>query len=83
MHGPSNLQSFRRPPFIHAARRSGHALAVVSLPCPSSSRPSRLPATMRKLRLIELEQENTRLKKAVSDLTLDQLILQKAAKGNW
>ena len=31
-------------------------------------------------RLKELEQENTRLRKAVSDLTLDKLILQEAAK---
>jgi putative transposase len=33
-------------------------------------------------RMKELEQENTRLRKAVSDLTLDKLILQEAAKGN-
>lgn len=33
--------------------------------------------------LKELEQENTRLRRAVSDLTLDKLILQEAAKGNW
>ena len=34
-------------------------------------------------RLRELEQENTRLRKAVSDLTLDKLLLQEAAKGNF
>lgn len=34
-------------------------------------------------RLKELEQENTRLRKAVSDLTLDKMILQEAAKGNF
>jgi len=34
-------------------------------------------------RLKELEQENTRLRRAVSDLTLDKLILTKAAKGNF
>jgi len=34
-------------------------------------------------RLKELEQENTRLRKAVSDLTLDKLILQEAARGNF
>lgn len=34
-------------------------------------------------RLKELEQENSRLRKAVSDLTLDKLILQEAAKGNF
>ena len=34
-------------------------------------------------RLKELEKENTRLRKAVSDLTLDKLILQEAAKGNY
>ena len=33
-------------------------------------------------RLKELETENGRLRKAVSDLTLDKLILQEAAKGN-
>ena len=33
-------------------------------------------------RLKELEKENERLRKAVSDLTLDKLILQEAAKGN-
>ena len=33
-------------------------------------------------RLKELEIENTRLRKAVSDLTLDKLILKEAAKGN-
>ncbi len=31
----------------------------------------------------ELEQENTRLRKAISDLTLDKLILQEAARGNF
>ena len=35
------------------------------------------------LRLKELEQENTRLRKAVAELTLDKLILKEAAKGNW
>jgi transposase len=33
-------------------------------------------------RLKELEQENSRLRRAVSDLTLDKLILAEAAKGN-
>lgn len=33
-------------------------------------------------RLKELEQENAGLRRAVSDLTLDKLILQEAAKGN-
>jgi transposase-like protein len=30
-----------------------------------------------------LEKENMRLRKAVSDLTLDKLILQEASKGNF
>jgi putative transposase len=34
-------------------------------------------------RLKELEKENQRLRKAVSDLTLDKLILQEAAQGNY
>ena len=34
-------------------------------------------------RLKELELENSRLRKAVSDLTLDKLILQEAARGNF
>lgn len=31
----------------------------------------------------ELEQENTRLKKAVADLTLDKLLLREALEGNY
>jgi putative transposase len=34
-------------------------------------------------RLKELELENSRLRKAISDLTLDKLILTEAAKGNF
>jgi hypothetical protein len=34
-------------------------------------------------RLKELETENTRLRRAVSDLTLDKLILQEASRGNY
>jgi putative transposase len=34
-------------------------------------------------RLKELELENSRLRKAVSDLTLDKLILTEASKGNF
>lgn len=31
----------------------------------------------------DMEKENTRLRKAVADLTLDKLILQEAARGNF
>jgi transposase-like protein len=34
-------------------------------------------------RLKALETENSRLRRAVSDLTLDKLILQEAARGNY
>jgi cell division protein FtsB len=34
-------------------------------------------------RMKELEKENARLRRAVSDLTLDKLILQEAARGNF
>ena len=34
-------------------------------------------------RLKDLETENARLRKAVSDLTLEKLILKEAASGNW
>ena len=34
-------------------------------------------------RLKELETENARLGRAVSDLTLEKLILREAASGNW
>jgi hypothetical protein len=34
-------------------------------------------------RLKDLERENTRLKRAVADLTLDKLILKEAAEGNF
>jgi transposase-like protein len=34
-------------------------------------------------RLKDLETENMRLRRAISDLTLDKLILQEAARGNF
>ena len=34
-------------------------------------------------RMKELEKENARLRRAVSDLTLDKLILTEAARGNF
>ena len=34
-------------------------------------------------RMKELETENARLRKAIADLTLDKLILQEAARGNF
>ncbi|GJE77885.1 IS3 family transposase ISMex5 [Methylorubrum suomiense] len=34
-------------------------------------------------RMKDLELENQRLRKAIADLTLDKLILQEAAKGNF
>lgn len=34
-------------------------------------------------RLKELEKENSRLKRAVAELTLDKLILKEAAEGNF
>ena len=34
-------------------------------------------------RLKQLEQENSRLRRAVADLTLEKLVLKEAASGNW
>jgi hypothetical protein len=34
-------------------------------------------------RMKELERENSRLRRAVSDLMLDKLILQEAARGHY
>jgi hypothetical protein len=34
-------------------------------------------------RLKELERENTHLRRAVADLTLEKLVLKEAAEGNW
>lgn len=34
-------------------------------------------------RMKDLEKENARLRQAIADLTLDKLILQEAAKGNF
>ena len=39
--------------------------------------------TVQAKKLKELEKENQRLRRAVSDLTLDNLILKEAAKGNF
>jgi putative transposase len=41
-----------------------------------------MPVTQAR-RLKELEKENSRLKKAVAELTLDKLILKEAASGNF
>jgi transposase len=38
---------------------------------------------VKRLKDQDLETENTRLRRAVSDLTLDKLILQEAARGNF
>jgi hypothetical protein len=38
--------------------------------------------TDRTRRMKDLEKENLRLRRAISDLTLDKLILQEAARGN-
>ncbi len=40
-------------------------------------------STSQAKRLKKLEKENSRLRQAVSDLTLDKLILQEATKGNF
>ena len=34
-------------------------------------------------RLKELERENTRLRRAVADLTLEKLVIKEATEGNW
>ena len=34
-------------------------------------------------RIKDLEQENTRLRRAVSDLTIDKMILSEASRGNY
>jgi putative transposase len=62
-------------------------------PCGRSASPSRRTTRWRaefgglKLdqvkRLKELERENARLRKAVSDLTLEKVILKEAASGKW
>jgi len=39
------------------------------------------PSQMKRLK--ELEKENQRLRRVVSDLTLDKLILEEAARGNF
>ena len=39
--------------------------------------------TSQAMRLKELEQENSRLREVVSELTLDKLILQEAARGKF
>ena len=43
----------------------------------------RRPERRQVKRLKELEKENDRLRKAVSDLTLEKLILKEAASGNY
>ena len=49
----------------------------------SGGRDLRLTPAVASKRLKELEKENQRLRRAVSDLTLDKLILTEAARGNF
>lgn len=46
------------------------------------SRKRYTPEQIISMRLKDLERENLRLRKAVSDLTLDKLILKEALEGN-
>ena len=39
--------------------------------------------TVQARRMKDLEKENARFRRAISDLTLDKLILQEAARGNF
>ena len=57
-------------------------LALFSLALDTLLRASALLA-LRVKRLKDLETENARRRKAISDLTLDKLILQEAARGNY
>ncbi|CAH1650911.1 transposase [Hyphomicrobiales bacterium] len=41
------------------------------------------PKTDQVKRMKELEAENVRLRRTVTDLTLDKLILKEVASGNW
>ena len=69
-------------------RQGGHRLAAACAPCAET--PARWPATAGRLpddRVIEplkaLEAENARLRGAVADLTVDQLILKEVAEGKY
>ncbi len=80
---------------ITKLREAGVSLskgAMTAVPCRSLGVPEQAYHRWRKAyggmrkdqarRLKELKQENARLRKAVSDLTLDKLILQEGSRGN-
>ncbi len=50
------------------------------MPGAGGERADLLPVTQR---LKELEKQNQRLKQAVADLTVDNMILKEASKGNF
>jgi len=68
-------------------KTSSSAFQKPSAPSPTAisgatARPRALKSDQVK-RLKDLEKENERLRKAVSDLTLEKLILREAASGNF
>ena len=60
------------PPFVHLHVHSEYS--ILDGAC-------RIKPLMKRLK--ELERENARLRKAVSDLTLDKVILKEAASGKY
>ena len=58
-----------------------HAVSPTDRPCARSMFCWRKGDQVKRLK--ELEKENDRLRKAVSELTLEKLILKEAASGNF
>lgn len=59
---------------------------TMTVSCPLLSGPSNMRVwikTDQARRMKDLEKENLRLRRAISDLTLDKLILQEATRGNF
>jgi transposase-like protein len=70
----------------HCSADAGHAVRQIGITQQTYYRWRKLYGGMGReqlKRLKELEKENQRLRRAVSNLTLDKLILTEAAQGNY
>ena len=81
--GPSTAEACRRIAVNEQTFGSRHAPGMAALPQYRWRKEYGRLKTDQARRMKDLEKENLRLRRAISDLTLDKLILQEAARGNF
>ncbi len=81
--GASAAEACRRIAVSEQTFGSGHGTGMAALPQYRWRKEYGGLKTDQARRMKDLEKENGRLRRAISDLTLDKLILQEAARGNF